>query len=524
MGLAMGANPDIGVWCLERSYNERYCVLSYATFHSCEDGSGKAMAQALLEGGADPSGTDYDGLNKPLFGALSCGQWDLAEQLLDRGASFTGGNNDQFLPDPGARLQFPSDPNYGHRNEDLVWAEREIGSLIPLADICEVPGFYRGDGQGGSYGRFLPACCAGDDVETLKRFEARGLPLVLTAQDVVKFCRSWSVPFRCLEYILARLEAPPEVMFRMRRRCPDIATKGFQYLCRPEQNGSNVIKEFNAHGQTPLELPDGSRYYAFLDAIASPGHDLGFVPEHHVFVLGVAANYRRRTDHVITRGLRFQWKLQPVQCSIYRHFQRRAAPWDVLPVVKEVDGTFFWTGVTLGQLWWLDWPEDWKDLVKRWVEGKPGEEIIAMAEARVSAQDATNVRTPPVVLPKEELDGYPREFWPCLRQLENGLIGVTEESCRFDPPIRERYQRWAAENKPDLETFVPDPRLMDWPLWDSIPWDLQPFFVYDDLFGKPTVITEGRNEYERAMVRKAVRWNNAQFMEAFRQLNEGKGG
>ena len=47
-----------------------------------------------------------------------------------------------------------------------------------------------------------------------------------------------------------------------------------------------------------------------------------------------------------------------------------------------------------------------------------------------------------------------------------------------------------------LETFVPDPRLMDWPLWDSIPWELQPFFVYDDLFGKPTVINEGRNEYE----------------------------
>ena len=49
-------------------------------------------------------------------------------------------------------------------------------------------------------------------------------------------------------------------------------------------------------------------------------------------------------------------------------------------------------------------------------------------------------------------------------------------------------------------------------------------FVYDDLFGKPTVINEGRNEYERAMVRKAVRWNNAKFMEAFRQLDEGKGG
>jgi hypothetical protein len=77
----------------------------------------------------------------------------------------------------------------------------------------------------------------------------------------------------------------------------------------------------------------------------------------------------------------------------------------------------------------------------------------------------------------------------------------------------------------NLETFVPDPRLMDWPLWDSIPWDLQPFFLYDDLFGKPTVINEGRNEYERAMVRKAVRWNNAQFMEAFRHSwTKGKKG
>ena len=100
-----------------------------------------------------------------------------------------------------------------------------------------------------------------------------------------------------------------------------------------------------------------------------------------------------------------------------------------------------------------------------------------------------------------------------MRRSEDDLIGVSEESCRFDPMVGVRYAAWAAANKPELNSFVPDPRLMKWARWESVPRELQPFFHIDPTINTRTVIRHGRNAYEEVMIRKAVRRNNQQLMD-----------
>jgi hypothetical protein len=56
------------------------------------------------------------------------------------------------------------------------------------------------------------------------------------------------------------------------------------------------------------------------------------------------------------------------------------------------------------------------------------------------AQRAANPVLPKRVLSAKELEGYPQEFWPFLRQLENGLIGMNTESCTVKPDMPDLYQ------------------------------------------------------------------------------------
>jgi hypothetical protein len=53
--LAAGADPNLDIFCLERSYNRKYCALSYVADRYAETG----FYEVLREAGADPDGTDY---------------------------------------------------------------------------------------------------------------------------------------------------------------------------------------------------------------------------------------------------------------------------------------------------------------------------------------------------------------------------------------------------------------------------------------------------------------------------------
>lgn len=519
--LQAGADPNIAVWRLERSCNERYCALSYAISQSRNEDARRELIEVLLDGGADPSGTDYDGRNKPLYSAMSCQMWELAESLLDRGESSTDGDNDCFVRHEGrSRFRSPMDPLTHFQAEDLEWVETEIGSLIPLKSAEDVPAFHSGHAQGGSYGRFLGAACAGDDVEILKRFEAGGLPIEPSTPELL--CLISSGAYHCLHYILKRMNAPRAVMHRIRRRYPEFGTARLQFLCRPEPNESNTVEDFDSHGQTPLELPDGTRYFACLDAIAPPGHGHGPVPDNHLFALTVEANYRRRADYLITRGVRLTRELKPIPGTTKEMLIVPEQVKRLLPVVKEVDGVFIWTGVTMDGLWWLDWPEDLREMVKDWVHGPAGMEIIRLAEERIAAQDAANERTSPTTLSEEELNGYPREFWPYLRSADSGVIGVPRDCSLVDSGILARYEAWANENKPDLGTFVPDPRLMKLPWWDTVPRELQPFFHFDEKLQVPSARHDARNAYEKAMMRKAADWKNQMVFDVVKANEVGE--
>ena len=56
---------------------------------------------------------------------------------------------------------------------------------------------------------------------------------------------------------------------------------------------------------------------------------------------------------------------------------------------------------------------------------------------------------------------------------------------------------------------MPDPRLLSWEGWRDVPLEFQPFFEIDPVLETPTVRFRADNDYERAMIHKAVQWKNA---------------
>jgi hypothetical protein len=278
-------------------------------------------------------------------------------------------------------------------------------------------------------------------------------------------------------------------------------------------------------GWPSFELPDGSRIHADLSAIAPPGHALGRCGETEFFCREVSAVLRRRGDHVIITRLSRQWALEPNPFKTPQLGPRglRKLPryelLDLLPAVREIGGRFIWLGISLDRVGWNLRDTATAERIRTWLDSLAGERIVAEATRRIAAQDAANLRPPKPQLSEVELDGYPREFWPHLVRLDNGVIGMTEESCDATKLLA-RYRAWEAQNKPDF-TFVPDPRIPAWAGWKQVPEELKPFFVFDPLFDRPGVRHQAANEYEEAMIRKAVRWWNEEWMiPAIREVLE----
>lgn len=166
-------------------------------------------------------------------------------------------------------------------------------------------------------------------------------------------------------------------------------------------------------------------------------------------------------------------------------------------------------GVTIGKLFFRVNPDDErKDLIYAWFDTPEFQSVIADATARIRAQDQSNSRPKTPALSESELTGYPEEFWPYLVRLESGYIGMTPESCSDRLEMLDLYVIWARQNKSE-DTFVPDPRLFSWEGWKDVPLEFQPFFKIDPVLGTPGVRFHADNDYERAMIHKAVQWKNA---------------
>lgn len=513
--LKAGACPDLPCWSLERSYNEWWSLLSYSLCGGTSFTPPEArerMFELLLDHGADPRGLPCEGLNHPLMIALANGRWEVADRLLDLGADFSGGCERQ----PGdfeksGRLIHAGHPHLRVRDDDLRWVEESITPLMTIRKPWEAPLFYQGNAQGGNHRTFLDCFLPEGRLEQLVHFEKRGLPIGLTPKLLIEIADQGS--YAVLLHLLRKEPNVARIVFRIRRRNPEFGTSGMQaWLTRPQADGINDLPDFDPGESEPLVLPDGTRFYFHLDAVAPPHHRHGPVTGGCFWLEQHRAVHRRRRDRVVVRRIQRVWRMEKVPKVAYGIH-------DLLPIVKEVDGRFFLPGIRSGSFASQHFPPDWRPLVHAWLEG-PRERAAKLFLQRITDQLATTPVLPRPVLSEEERTPYPEEFWSYLRRLPDGIIGVTEESCRDHPDMLDTYAVWAEHHKPPRD-FTPDPRVAAWPLWPQVPVELRPFFEYDDLFGKPSVRSHGRNAYEKAMIHQAVMWNNAQFMKAVRKSEQG---
>lgn len=496
LALDHGANPDIPVWVLQRSYNEKHCALSFSIEHGM-----KKAARLLLAAGANPQGTDFCTPNLPLFQAVATEDHSLALSLLKKGASFAdskAGTQRRTAMANARKKKWISPANdyfFGHLEKDLSWVRDKIGTLIQLIPVGEKPCFYMGGGQGGYWRTFLDA--VGSDVAAIKRYEALGLDTRLTAEEFLSVLDDNA--YDKLVFLLRNEpgEVKGRVLFRVRRWRPSFGADGPMAL-QPQDDGVSDAVGFDPGSQEPLLLPDGGALFVDFDAIASPGHPHGPCLTGQFWHLTEKPALRRRGERTIMKSLRSQWKMEEKPDNNYQIK-------DLLPVVRRIGRRFIRLGCTMGELGFRVKDRKISDLILKWDESAQFQQIADEARRRITAQDQANVRPPAPTLTRDELDGYPREFWPFLVRLPSGFIGMREDA--VSAAMFRIYRSWERKNKRE-DSFVPDPRILGHSLWHEVPPELKPYFVWDELFDRPG-FRHGRNtEYDQAMSRKATRWWN----------------
>lgn len=204
--LQHGADPNIPVWRLESSFNERHCALSHAI-----DSETDEIVHHLLDAGANPLGIEFCILNRPLYEAVAKGNRAIAVTLLERGASFA-------ILDPGRQraattknvrkanprlIQPHSDYFRGFFSDEVDRVLTSVGKLIELVPIGEKHCFYEGSGQGGEWQTFLQALHG--DVESIKFFEFYGLDTRLAAEELQSL--SYYEQDEALAYLLTKQKA-----------------------------------------------------------------------------------------------------------------------------------------------------------------------------------------------------------------------------------------------------------------------------------------------------------------------------
>lgn len=496
MALDLGANPNIPIWVLRSSSNEKHCALSF-----CIKNQMKGAVNLLLAAAANPRGIPFCSPNEPLYQAISKSDHALAIRLLKRGASFAESdpNNHRKAIMAKARkkrLICPAgDHFFGHFETDLSWVRDKIGSLITLVPVDEKPCFYEGSGQGGRWFTFLDS--VGGDVAVIRRYEKQGLDSRLSAEEFLSIVNGNA--YHKLIYLLKKVPEPVKarILFRVRRRNPSFGSDGPMALLPQDDRASEAV-DFDPGSQEPLVLPDGSALFINLDSIAAPGHSHGPCLKGHFWHLTEEPVFRRRGERTIMKRIRSTWKMVEQPANFYQLKSR-------LRVVRRFEGRFIRLGCSMANLGFFAPDEKLAGLIRAWSESPAFQEIEMEARRRILAQDHSNARHPELVLTEVELDGYPKEFWPFLDRLESGLIGMRPDLA--GPAMLRDYRAWERKNKRE-DSFVPDPRILDFDIWAEVPPELKPFLVWDDLFDRPGFGHKHDTEYEKAMNRKATRWWN----------------
>ena len=517
LALEHGADPDIPIWQLERSYNRKYSPLGYTIDSEFMQNNEprSEMIELLLKHGASAVGIAYAGYNRELFFALDKKKHDLADLLISKGACLVKASNSdtgEGVRTAGSESMVigPGGANFfGHFSDALKWAEESIGSIIPLVPVSEKQSFFTSNGQGGSKSTMLNRVIG--NLDRLKHYESLGLDTRLSAEEL---CTAVSAgAFDSLVYLLGKFgdEVLDKAFFRIRRRKPDIGASWCFMDVMPQDDGVNIAREFEPQGLEPLLLPDGSRLHVDLSAIAPVGHALGPCCPGHFWLRKDTPVFRRRKDRVIMRRLEQCWVMEPLPlrkpgtCS---HGQRYLD--ECLPLVREFNGTFICLGVNFGQFWWHLDEGEMKKMIHDWQDFRSNTAVSVQdaAEILIQAQVEYNKSPPLPVLSSVELWGYPAEFWPYLVRLENGFIGMTAESCRAKPELLKVYRSWEKQNKAGERKLEPDPLLLEWEHWHEVPVDYRPYFYIDTIFNNRPSVTSGDyyDNYAYAMSQKIKNW------------------
>jgi hypothetical protein len=519
LALQHGADPNIPIWQLERSYNHKYSALGYVIDMEFPY---RGMIDLLLDQGASAAGTPYGGYNHELFLALGKGRYELVDRLISLGAGLSkpakSADNSEVTKTAGCEHMVigPGGPNFfGHFGDRLKWAHENIGSIIPLVPVSEKQAFFSSHAQGGSYSTIMERVIG--NLDRLKRYEALGLDTRLSAEELCSAVGCGA--FDSLVYLISKHgdSARDRAMFRIRRRKPDIGAAWHHMDMVPQADGINSADEFDPQDQKPFELPDGSKLYVDLSAIAAPGHKLGPCFEGHFWLRKDTAILRRRKDRVIVRRFEHSWHMEPFPlrppgtCREQRYLD------ECIPCIRETGGQYIYLGLSLQRVRQIvsgctlgTTSTPWKDL-------PPYVEILDQAEQRIKAQDSCNSRPGSTPLTDYELWGYPPEFWLYLVRLENGFISMTIDSCQGKTELLKEYKAWAKKAKIREIKFAPDQQLLEWEHWSEVPVEYKPYYYWDTMFGDRPSVTMGSydNKYESTMASKVRNWYDNKREEWF---------
>jgi hypothetical protein len=434
LALDHGADPNIPIWVADRTYTDWQCALSYSIKIRLLE-----AADLLLDAGANAVGTPFCTPNLPLFHALEKGRHDLILRLLENGATFASVDPDNQRRDRirKVRMEKPQiidpvpDYFFGSFNNSLDWVRTKFGPLIPFVPVEEKQCFYMAHAQG-HWTTFLNV--ADCEIPTLGFYRTHGLDIRPSEEEFLTLFKSnaFDILRECLSSLPAASRA--KVFFRLRRRNPEFGN-GTPLDVLPQADGINAATAFDPGVQEPCILPDGSRLYVDLEAIAPPGHNHGGCPEGCFLHLWEKGIFRRRGDRTIMKRLVSDWVTHGIPKSPTGHFPN-------LPVVRWIDGQFIRVGCTAHELENLSRDPDFKKVVKSWLGSS---KICATKEEmlrRIAAQDASNSRSIADKPSKEELEDYPPLFRSFLRTLPNGRIGMPPIMAYRLRTIYEDFQLW----------------------------------------------------------------------------------
>lgn len=350
LALAAGASPNIRIWEIESSSNEQFTALSYAI-----DKNDRELIELLL---ASSFSGAHEGNGKALFMAIRRRLYPLADRMLDLGVPFEPGDVVERLSTstPGSKIEWKKFPDLECENEDFDRAER-LSQGLPLAHPSDVAWFiHLASMMGGSCSTHLSTFLRRDNLKRLRHFHSRGLPLRMTLPDFAIVLASGA--YDCLCWMMQQWGTQKTHLLKIRREIPSFGTQGRLWTVRADAYRTGLLDSFDTADMEPLPLPDGGRLWMDLTGLAIQDMESG-----PAWTRKVSVDPRRRPGFVVLRSVSTSWESCPAPKNDY-------ALRLMIPVIKEINGLFLHTGLTVGTLWGQSYPKRFQAQVTAWIEGR----------------------------------------------------------------------------------------------------------------------------------------------------------